>query len=464
MPKTTSEALLDDIAGDFHTYLRKGVRFDRVIGAAHADLDIDDMDTLLRIHFVLTDAEADDTEVGVLDFMRRLEDRIRRMKTTTAPESVRYHGEIRGQIDWQSTVKTRARAGRLNEPVFVCSQPEEHYNIDENLVLKRLLTVIHDIVTDDLAYALENPDGYGWLDAWVNPDADTGSQSAESAAETLNRIYERNIYLQRIDVADTEITDRTIESVKRSRSQFYQDAAVLLDRYRQLLNHELDSADAREILNNTVIAPENTETLFELYWVFRVLEAYDGVEYRVLTDTRENPSAIATWVQDESRFVLSHDSTGRSLSFNESIDSADIAPEGYLYRMNEVLSRWQSLSAEMLGRGGSDSLWGGRPDIVLEQYREAGSGKWVLEEVFIGEVKYTQNIDYVATGLRELLEYMAFVKHRGTDEYVESPDDVLESVAVKGLLFVDELDRDTLSPEEREISIVQYPESPEQVL
>jgi len=318
MAKTTEEALLGEIADDFQTYLRKGVRFDRVIGSAHADLDIDDIETLLRIHFVLTDAEDDSSEVGVLDFMRQLEDRIRQMKTTTAPESFQYRGEIRGQIDWQGTVKTRARAGRLDEPLFVCTQPEEHYNIDENLVLKRLLTIIHEIVTDDLAYALDNPEGYDWLNEWVTPHTGGSGRGVESAAEMLDRIYEQNIYLQRINVVDTDITDRTIESVKRSRSQFYQDAAVLLDRYRQLMNHELDSTEARDILNHTLIAPANTDTLFELYWVFRVLDSYEGVEYRVLTDSRDSPSMIATWEQDGSRFVLSHDATGEGLSFSES--------------------------------------------------------------------------------------------------------------------------------------------------
>ncbi|WP_241434344.1 hypothetical protein [Natronorubrum tibetense] len=386
------------------------------------------------------------------------------MKTTTAPESFQYRGEIRGQIDWQGTVKTRARAGRLDEPMFVCTQPEEHYNIDENLVLKQLLTIIHDIVMDDLAYAVDNPEGYDWLNEWVMPHTGGSGRGVESAAEMLDRIYEQNIYLQRINAAEADITDRTIESVKRSRSQFYQDAAILLDRYRQLMNHELDSTEARDILNHTLIAPANTDTLFELYWVFRVLDAFENVKYRVLTDSRDSPSTIATWEQDGSRFVLSHDATGEGLSFSESIGSEDIEPDGYLYRMNEVLSRWQTISEDLLGRGGSDSLWGGRPDIVLERYRETETGEEELEQLFLGEVKYTQNTDYVATGLRELLEYMAFVKRSATDEYVESADNLLKSVDVKGLLFVDELSRETPTNRDEDVKIIQYPESPGSVL
>jgi len=82
--------------------------------------------------------------------------------------------------------------------------------------------------------------------------------------------------------------------------------------------------------------------------------------------------------------------------------------------------------------------------------------------VFVGEVKYTQNIGYVATGLRELLEYMAFVKRSQTGAYVETPEDVLNSVSVRGLLFTDDLGQKTQSPDE--ISIVQYSDSVGQVL
>ena len=317
---------------------------------------------------------------------------------------------------------------------------------------------------DDLEYALANPEGYGWLDAWVTPQRSEKSIDAESAAEMLDRIYEQNIYLQRINTTEAEITDRMIESVKRSRSRFYRDAAMLLDRYRQLMNHELDSEEAKNILNNTLIAPNKAEVLFELYWVFQVLNSDSDVQYRVITDARDNPSTIATWEEDNSKFVLSHDATGESLTFSDSVNNAEITPDGYLYRMNEVLSKWQSLSEDILGRGGSDALWGGRPDLVLEQFEQTPEGGWQLSQIFLGEVKYTQHVDYVATGLRELLEYMAFVKRKTTGEYVESPTNILDSVSVKGALFVDELSQETVSPDKEDIQIVQYPDSPNKVM
>lgn len=459
MAKASSEELLNAVADDFHTYLRRGVRFEGVIGSAHPELDIDDIETLLRVHFVLT--EADDVDsIGVIDFMRQLENRVRRMKTATAPRSREYRGEVRGRIEWQKTVKSRSREGRLEEPIFVCSEPEEHYNIDENLVLKRLLAVIYEIVTEDLKPAVDDPEGYEWLSAWTEPVDGGSGRRMESAVDVLTRVYERNVYLQRVDVDETAVTDRTIESVKRSRSRFYQEAAKLLDRYRQLMRHELDAREAREILNHTVIAPGKTETLFELYWVFRVLDTFDAAQYRVLADWRESPSTVARWEQEDSRFVLSHDSTGEALTFHEELDTQAIESDGYLFRLNEVLKRWQTLSEELLDRGGSDSLWGGRPDIVLEQFEQDADGEWVIEELFIGEVKYTQDVGYVATGLRELLEYMAFVRHAaGSKAYVEDAEDLLDSVTVRGLLFTDALDIESVDRDDG-VRIVEYPESP----
>ena len=74
MAKTSSDELLEAVADRFHTCLRRGVRCERVIGTAHPELNIDDVETLLRIHFVLTEADDDDpNSIGVVDFVRELE-------------------------------------------------------------------------------------------------------------------------------------------------------------------------------------------------------------------------------------------------------------------------------------------------------------------------------------------------------------------------------------------------------
>jgi hypothetical protein len=59
---------------------------------------------------------------------------------------------------------------------------------------------------------------------------------------------------------------------------------------------------------------------------------------------------------------------------------------------------------------------------------------------------------------------MAFVKDSATGEYVKASSDVLDSVALTGALFVDELDRERVESESGEVDLVQYPQSSGQVL
>lgn len=444
---TPPDAVVEAIKEDFHTYLRKGVRIERIVGESHADLDIEDIESLLKTHFVLT--EEDPPDVGVVDFVDRLYDRIRRVKTETTGKREDIHGAIRGTVDWHQSAKRRSRIGRTDAPLYVCIQQETNYNIEENLVLKRLLTVIRDILENELEPALDEPSGYGWLGYW-HPAA---KSDAEPPHEQLVRLYEENVYLQRVEVEDTDITHRMIESVKRSRSRLYRDAAELLDRYRRLMRHELTDEEARQVLDHTMIRPKADDTLFELYWIFRLLNSFGDVTYRVIRD--DTKSVVASWEGEDSTYRLYHDVTGDHLTFREDLGRETVEEDGYLFRMQAVLHRWQELSEHLLNRGGSESLWGGRPDIVLERL-PPDEEPAKASQVFVGEVKYTNSQDYAATGLRELLEYMAFVRHSSDTSYIEKQDTILEAKNVHGLLFVDQVDKEVDSNEP--INIIEFGE------
>lgn len=436
MPKTSERELVAAIADDFNTYIGKGVRIDPLVSDVDPELNVRGLDRLLRIHFVLSETGED--RIGVIDFVEALPERMRQLKTTLKPRVVQRDGEVRGRVDWQETVKRRYREGGTGRMQYACRETRKNYDIDENLVLKTLLDRIHGIVFDDLERALEASAGYEWLGPWVDDSA--------NLAETFERVFRDNVYLQRIDQAAYEVTDRTIQSVERSRNPLYSEAAQLLGRYRRLMNYDLDDVEAKAILQNAFVRPERTEALFELYWVFRVLDCYEDVRFEVI---EEGTDVVATWRSSGDRFVLYHDSTGSSaLSFHEDLSRVDRPDEdGYFYRSIEVSERWRTLANDVFDGAGSDSLWGGRPDVVIERYAE---GAEVPTEVLIGEVKYTANRSYAAQGLRELLEYMAFVR-RG-DDYFESRDDLLSSKRVKGILFVDRVER--VSDSDDDVSVV----------
>ncbi|USZ73496.1 hypothetical protein [Natronosalvus halobius] len=427
MGKTSARKLVEAIADDFNTYVDKGVRLDPVLRDFDPDLNVDDLDRLLRIHFVLTERDGD--RPGVIDFVRTLPDRVRRLKTTNSHRLVTREGEIRGRVAWDETIKRRYREGGGRRNQYVCRETRENYDIEENIVLKSLLARIHEIVFGDLEHALESPADYGWLAEWVDAE--------NQFANEFDDIFRDNIYLRRIESADHEVTNRMLRSVKQSRNPLYSEAAQLLDRYRRLMNYDLDATEATSLLENTFIRPEQTETLFELYWVFRILDCYDSVQFELLDGGSD---IVASWETNASRYLLYHNSTGSStLSFSEQLAEIDRPTEdGYVYRTINVLDRWQQLADDLFDITGRDSLWGGRPDIILERYDEDTTSP---DAVFVGEVKYTTNSSYAAQGLRELLEYMAYVRKDG--EYMEYQDDVLDSKQVTGMLFVDHVNFDS---------------------
>lgn len=171
-------------------------------------------------------------------------------------------------------------------------------------------------------------------------------------------MFRKNVYLQRIDGDEARITDRKIESVKNSRTALYREAALLLDRYRQLMAYDLDLSEAKELLTNTFVAPEKTETLFELYWIFRILGTYDGVQFELL-DRTDPPNLVACWTDDEWEYRLFHDATG-TVEFSETVsDVTRPEDDEYLYRSIAVAEEWQRLSDDLFDRNGSDGLWGG---------------------------------------------------------------------------------------------------------
>ncbi|XGI84764.1 hypothetical protein ACEU6E_10645 (plasmid) [Halorutilales archaeon Cl-col2-1] len=435
--KTEPEALVNEIADDFNSYLSKGVRVEEIASGVDPNLDIDDIEKVLRIHFVLTGSLDDETqteetdeEVGVIDFVDNLHDEVRRIKTTVTKDTVFLENEVRGRIDWQDTIKKRYRSASPNIG-YSCTQTRENYNIDENLVLKRLLSVIYEIIFEDLKPALENPEDYAWFEPWIAP----GEEDKDGLRRVVRDVFLDNVYLQRIEIEDGQITDRMIESVKKSRIPLYRNAAELLDRYRRLKRQDIDIDEAKELLENTFIRPSENERLFELYWVFRILSEYEEAHFKVIDEDYEG--LVAHWEDEEYEYKMFHDSVG-GMEFSEEIEKDNVPEEdGYLRRLFEVNEEFNRLQYKLLNRESNKGLWGGRPDILIEKKRKKGGD---VKEIFVGEVKYTRDKGYAAKGLRELLEYMAFVKGSG-EEYIENEGDLFDCENVRGMLFVDSIDK-----------------------
>ena len=88
---------------------------------------------------MLTTTNKESNEIGVIDFIEKLPEQLRRIKTTTKMETEIFDGEVKGRINWKDTIKERSKQYPLNKTQFACNTQEKNYEIAENQVLKSLL-------------------------------------------------------------------------------------------------------------------------------------------------------------------------------------------------------------------------------------------------------------------------------------------------------------------------------------
>ena len=77
--KTPTDKLLEEISVDLNQFLKHGnlKSFSKKIDP---NLNIDNIEKLLRIHFVLTTTNKESNEIGVIDFIEKLPEQLRRIK------------------------------------------------------------------------------------------------------------------------------------------------------------------------------------------------------------------------------------------------------------------------------------------------------------------------------------------------------------------------------------------------
>ncbi len=415
MSKTSPDKLVEETRSELHTYLKNGNINEAQLGKSldFNGLDISDFERLKTIHFVLSQP--------VIDFVRKLPERVRRIKTESDRENVSTRGEIKGRIDWNQTLKTRYSQNFQDSSLFVTQNPYVEYNIPENLVLKKVLSLIFQTLTEDLKEV-----DYSWRTSkWSDKDI-----------EKLENIFRRNVHIDRIKGAENiRLTSRELNAARRARSEIYNEAYKLYRDYEKLQNNRFEEKDVEDLLNQTLVVPKEISTLYELYCIFNIVskleEEYKDIQLQIIEPGSEE---IALMENEEKIIKIFHDSQG-TLKFRE--EAPDLKPEEignkYLEKYLEVLKNHETALEDLLDRESYKTLYSGRPDLVIEIY-EKEKGVETLEEVVIGEIKYTDKQTVFSQGLKELFEYMKYGRKKN---YLE------ESVKLQGLLITDNIETNT---------------------
>ncbi|MCL9818393.1 hypothetical protein [Natronocalculus amylovorans] len=454
--RTPADTLVREVASSFSVYLGRGIQLDPILEDIDPTLNIESLDELLDIHFLLSgrklSSEAErrppnlnvdvpvTMDIGVMDFMSLLQRRLRRLHTTTERETRVFEGELRGRIDWQETIKTRYRTGNSDELTFACQLTEETIKMPKNLVLWELLTTIRDSHSRALDL-IENESEAKWFDPW---QGETGLRSNLDAGLT-------DVHLSELENVEVQVSDRMVRTVSEARSPLYREAANLLAWYRQLKRYDIDPKEAQALLGRQLFYPDperedydEVPTIFELYWVFKLLEAYDNPRLQLITGPTD---LVAAWRESETQYELYHNWTGGDLlTFKPPIfDREELADTGngdrYLRRLDYLLTHQMESTSAIFGHSRPSNPSELRPDFALLRRNTETKA---IERIAIGEVKYTRRPPTAADGLEELLKYMIYARktrseNESENSYFTNSPDHFDTRNIHGFLCLDQV-------------------------
>ncbi len=406
--KRNAEQLIKEISDFLVVYLKSGkVGLNSFI--TKTDLKISQLEQLLNLHFLLKEE--------VKQYVKELPVLIRRFKTSTTVKEETSHGKVHGQIQWQQTIKERMRRNSKDKTIYSVVERTREYAIKENLVLFEVLQVLYDILFEKIDSDYYKK--YKWFQEW------------ESLKGIVLFMIKKNVYLSHIQFEQGKVTDRMILDTMKHRNPLYQRSAMILYLYRKIISGQLAEIEVQQLLMETFIYPQEEDVLFELYWIVKIIQRNSvNAEFQLL-DGRNRNNLVAEWMVETFVYRVFHDSTGSDrIKFNVSSEEVSIDFHPFINRKLASLRDAEERSRAFFGQGfDTTTYWSGRPDIIVEILDKKTSE---LKKVVLGEVKYTNRLEYVITGLRELMDYMKFVRDK-KGNYLEE----LKNVEVEGMLFTD---------------------------
>jgi len=431
--------LINQLSQDIIGYVMSGSLKNREIARQIKPGDLnerfEDYELLLDLHFILKD--------DVVNFVRRLPQRIRNIRTETESVSKTRRGTVDGHINWGATVKKRYSQNPRDNSLFVCDNRSEDYDISENVVLKRLISVIYSTIDQSNGYLKSE---YNWAsNTW---------RGEEELIDELERIVERNVHVKRIRDPETyEPTERMLITAESSRQTIYQDAARLL-RTRQRL-HQGDQEELKQLLDNTAITPDDDGKLFELFVLFRFVAVLED-----MFDQQPNFNTITTGQKEIAKFdgdpelVLYHDKSAkdRDLSFR----TEEEVTGRLKTRSEKVQEVAHSVASTYFQTDFQNQT--GRPDIIVLEINDKSTDDY---EYLITEAKYRTGTDRIRQGIKESLEYLAFLRLEGQFVFGDESNEDYFGSGWNGLLVTQDLNQETASFEEQkdsEIKILQASE------
>lgn len=413
MPITSRQQLIDEIGADLLNYLKDG-KLEVSSFIREINPNIKDLRMLMNIHFILTDR--------VRHFIHNLPNYMRGLKISTIENFTTCKNEIRGEINWEETIKHRFNKSVFDEIIFICKEEKRTFNSKENLILIEFLSILYNVFEDIKCQDLND---FEWF------------KSYKESSNIINNIYKKNIYISRIETRRFKITDRMIDDVIKSRSFIYSESAKLLKMFRKISKLDLDKNEFIDILDKTLIYPNKTSTIFELYWIVKIMKL--NAKNETLNIINKGNNLICSWEDGQYIYEVYHNIKGaHNIIFdipNKPIYETDYNKSDLVRRLVDIKQKSKLIIESVTDSSKDDNLFSGRPDILI-YFLNKDTKK--IEKLTIGEVKYTDRIETFKAGVEEIQRYMKLGRRENNANNIEYLDTT--DIQLEGIVLVDELE------------------------
>jgi len=323
--------------------------------------------TALKIRFLL--------HPEVKDFLKILRSHLVRIRTEVSRERSFSKGEVRGHVDWNRTLQIWASSAFIDKTTLAISRPVKNYDIPENLILKKIITIMKNFM-DDTEVKTEIEREFEWSTEL--------KESSHNVSEVL-----RNVHFRRIMDKNITVTPRMKAQVRKSRRRIYRKSCEIFEKYETVFLQQ----KIGELLERTFIDPENVEKIYELFCLFTVIKTLEeqlGWEVIKLKEITKERNETAVLRKGQLQISIFYNVTG-DLEFLDTTeppeirDALNLITKAYFENVKQDTTR--------------------RPDIIIEL---AMGG--LAKDYILLEVKYTENEDYMVAGLSQALHYLYDLK------------------------------------------------------
>ena len=253
-----------------------------------------ELNILKAAHFLLN-KEVDDLFCLIPNLFRNL-------PHSTNKVDMECQGIVRGNINWNKTIKSRYSGGLNDKSLFVCSPPIKHYDLDENRLLKFLFKEIIYLYETILRFNKSKEKSP------VDPGRlyQESEQWYERVEEKyiLSRLCIQNIYFGGVSDVDF-ISQEALKKAKNHRNPIYHHVARVYELYEKIFILD-DREFFEELVQNQLIIASDNNTLFEIYSLFNIiskLEEEAEYSFKIPLYFRENNTEQVSAVLSDSTTI-----------------------------------------------------------------------------------------------------------------------------------------------------------------